>query len=68
MAVTVEMDDELVRVVRYDRHDERLSAIIVLGPTRELDLDLRPIEMGQRGNSDIYPQSGYVGYRKRGGD
>lgn len=66
--VSVYMDDERGRVVQYDRHDERQTAIMLLGPTHELELDLPPVEISQRHNRDIYPQCGYVGYTKQGGD
>lgn len=61
--VRVYQDDKDVRLVQYDRHDERNTAIMLLGPTHALSLDVRPVEIGQR-NSDIYPSKGFVGYRK----
>lgn len=65
--VTVYGDDEKGRVIRYDRHDERHTAIMLLGPTLTIDVDIRPIESGQMKNPDIFPQRGYIGHRRTGG-
>lgn len=68
--IVVALHDETGRAVRYDRHDEREEALLLLFQGSDplnppvLSLDLPPKSLKEVAKVDIYPEPGYVGYRK----